>query len=318
MNIFQTIGRTTRRIEPFHSRFFADALRSSFEGDQDLFRGFWILAVDHPPEAPLPASLEIKAEEVVDTGRVDIVIYDREVAQRVGIEIKTTEASSTKGQLARYQADLETLKPKSTVRMVYLTPFNKAYSRDRAARSIAEFEAFSPLHLEARHLSWIQVANINWAGGGDLWSQHQEYVRDVICDDRPSNKRQLDDLLEAQPVAEFWKELAASAPGHDGGQVEFSEIVDPERFINAFRILVESSEPGDSRTRKNKLTPRLRTEYEGSRYGHIHAGLFALTEVRWAWVDGKQRYGLRVPHAKHPSGVSLCTVDEEKIVIAHS
>jgi len=319
MNIFQTIGQTTRRIEPFHSQFFADVLKESFEGDQELFRGFWSLVMDRPSSDPLPTKVKIEAEKFVGSGRVDITIYDEAAGLIIGIEVKTTEASSTKGQLSRYQRDLESMCRDTDVRMVYLTPFNKSFSPDRATRSIREFQSLLDERPNTRHLSWLQIADIDWSAGGDLWSQHRSYIRDVICVDRPSNKRQLDKLFDAQSVMEFWKELDVAVPTHDGGLIEFSEVIDQERLVHAFGILVDASEPDNSRSYRNKISDQLRTEYLGSEYSQIHAGLFDLTQTRWAWVDGKQQYGLRVPHIAHKSsGVSLCTVYAEKIVIPHA
>lgn len=318
MNIFRTIRKTTRQIEPFHSQFFADALFASFNGDQELIRGFLALAVDRDPDKPLPKVLNIDAETAVDSGRIDITIGDPESGSIIGIEIKTSEASSTKGQLSRYQSGLESCNPDTVVRIVYLTPFNRAYSPDRASRSIAEFESFSSTHPEARHLSWLQVSSLEWEDGGDLWTQHQDYVREVICVDRQSSKRQLDSLFCPQSVIEFWSELDAAAPEHFDGEVRFSQVIDTERLVGAFRILVESSEPNNSRIYKNMIDDQLRIEYERSNFGSIHTKIFALTRVRWAWVDGIKRYGLRVPHADHSSGVSLCTVSSEGLEIPHS
>jgi len=318
MNIFQTISQVTKRIEPFHSQFFANALNESFEDDQELFREFWSLIMDQRTSKLLPANLKIESEKSVESGRIDVTIYDAEAGLIVGIEVKTTEASSTKGQLLRYQRDLEAKYPETEVRMAYLTPFNESFSPDRATRSIREFQSLLCERRNTRHLSWLQIADIAWKGGGDLWKQHQSYIRDVICIERPSNKRQLDKLFDAQSVTDFWKELEIAAPAQDGGIIDFSEVVDQERLVHAFGILVEASEPDNSRSYGNKITDQLRTKYLSSEYGQIHAGLFDLTQTRWAWVAGTQRYGLRVPHDDHKSsGVSLCTVYTDKIEIPH-
>ena len=318
MNIFQTIGRTTARIEPFHSRYLADALSASHEGDQVLIRRFLGLVTERFKAEGLPPELAIGAETVVRSGRVDITIHDPAAHFVLGIEVKTTEASSEKGQLSRYHDDLKALSPGADVQMVYLTPFNKTHSPDRASRSLTEFESHVSVHRGASHISWLQVADIDWVQGGDTWNQHRAYVKDVICAERPSSKRQLDSLFDAQPVAEFWTELESSAPAYIDGRLEFEDVEDTGRLISAFQILVEASKPDNIRNRTNSLHGDIRDRYLRSDYGEIHAGLFALADTEWAWVSGKQRYGLRVSHSQHSSGVSLCTVDETGLEIPHN
>ena len=45
MNIFETMEKTSRRIEPFHSQFPADALHASIGGDRSLFNQKWVLDI---------------------------------------------------------------------------------------------------------------------------------------------------------------------------------------------------------------------------------------------------------------------------------
>ena len=52
LNIFVTICRTTRRIEPFHSQFLTDALNESVSNDRTLFDRVWELATPKGWKAP--------------------------------------------------------------------------------------------------------------------------------------------------------------------------------------------------------------------------------------------------------------------------
>ena len=43
MNIFETMEKTSRRIEPFHSQLLADALHASIGGDRSMFNRKWAM-----------------------------------------------------------------------------------------------------------------------------------------------------------------------------------------------------------------------------------------------------------------------------------
>ena len=105
LNVFETIRSTTRRIEPFHSQFLADALDASLNGDRSLFDGIWKLAA--PPDWPIPRQATVNTEQ--DAGnrrRIDLCILDAEGRRILGIEIKTTSTSANAGQLRSYELGL--------------------------------------------------------------------------------------------------------------------------------------------------------------------------------------------------------------------
>ena len=177
MNIFETIEKTSKRIEPFHSQFLADALQASIGGDRSLFNAVWRLAA--PGQWDLPESAEISAEEVVPgEGRIDIAIRcDSPERRMMGIEVKTTDSSVEFGQLERYRNGLISGNAGYAVAIAYLTPFNRKQAPDKAngLPTVKEFDDFQRKYPGARHISWLDIAAIPW-NGNELWRQHQLYV----------------------------------------------------------------------------------------------------------------------------------------------
>ena len=177
MNIFETIRSTTTRIERIHSQFLADALTDSLKGDRSLFNGVWKLVAS--PDWEVPTCAKVSVEEIVKRGRVDICIRCEEPSNRVvGIEVKTDAASATDGQLEKYRDGLEEKFPNFDTQIAYLTPFNRERARDKAdsLETVKVFEKFAKVSPNARHVSWLDVADIAW-DDNVLWKQHQAYIR---------------------------------------------------------------------------------------------------------------------------------------------
>ena len=317
MNIFKVIGK----FERIHSEYLAAVLRASYDGDRELFTQFWQLAVDSDENWPVPTAAEIKTETFLNPGRVDITVFDRNSPRCLGVEVKTTEASTTDGQLATYQSGLEALyrkeyKRKIEVRMAYLTPFNHEHSPERATHSRREFCAFKREHSEAVHLSWLDVACIEPHVEDDLWSQHQEYVREVMCAPLSKEMRDFGSFFDAAVMEKFWTQLEASGVGIKGEQTPFDEISDINQLISALKLLINSPEANSTITKGNNVTDKVR-KHSQSIHGPKHDALFAIADkYPWVWIEGEGNYGVRVAHHKHPSsGVSLCTVSENGVRI---
>ena len=244
--------------------------------------------------------------------RVDLTIVDDEALLCVGIEVKTHDASVRKGQLSDYQIGLEFKYPEHKVRMVYLTPLNRSRAGDNASRlhSIVEFETFAAEHPEPVHLSWLDVADINWPTGGDIWQQHQKYVREIICKPPNRNLRGLDTFFGAETAVDFFTALSDCGTAVSDGAIDLDRVTDPAALADAFRILIESPSARKDRPRATRFDGGPRDVLLASGHGAIHAELFALSDqYPWVWVQGRQNYGLRVAHLDHGSGVSICTSD---------
>ena len=245
MNIFESIGRATRRIEPFHSQFLADALQDSIKGDRSLFEAVWRLTTpDGPDRWDTPVEAKIVAEETVSgQGRIDISIKCASPKRRiVGIEVKTTDLSAVRGQLERYRKGLAEKFPEYEVAIAYLTPFNRERAQEKAdaLQTVKEFEEFSRSHPTTKHVSWLDIAGISW-NGNELWRQHQLFVnKDISSHEKLHEKlcvsmtrdRSLDEFFGEGPVQLFWEELSElgvhSSDGgadidlakHDGGRAD--------------------------------------------------------------------------------------------------
>ena len=319
MNIFESIERSTRRMEPFHSQFLADALQESIEGDRSLFDAVWRLT--SPKEWEVPVEVTIGAEEIVPGhGRIDICVRCESPTRRiVGIEVKTTDSSATEGQLKRYLEGLAEEFSGYEVAIAYLTPFNRHWAPDKADAlpTVKAFDEFVKSHRVARHVSWLDIAAIPW-NGSELWRQHQLYVYQHISSSKElhmstTRDRSLDEFFDGECVDAFWKALSElGIESVDGGAdiqlAQFKHDQDfASRLAQSFQVLI--MEGATDREEKNKFSEEKRSRFLDSEYGQVHEALFALADrYGHVWIEGKGRYGVRVAHSKHrSSGVSLVT-----------
>ena len=319
MNIFETIGKATRRMEPFHSQFLADALTDSLHGDHSLFGAVWRLMA--PPDWAIPTRAEVSSEAAVGRGqRVDICIRSSAPHNHVvGIEVKTDDASATPGQLVSYLAGLKERFPESAIQIAYLTPFNSARAGAAAGRlaTVREFATFATQLPQARHVSWLDVAAIPW-DGSPLWEQHQTYVQTRIA---PPSKlrvstertREFAVFFGEAPVQRFWEALAVWEiyAGVNGADINLANFGDDlpsfaVSLVRAMEILLDSDNVVRNATpRPDKYRAELRRPFLASPYHQVHRVLFGLAEAHpYVWIQGEGDYGVRTAHKNHPS-VSL-------------
>lgn len=323
MNIFEIIESASSRIEPYHSRFLAAALEESSAGDRSLFKAVWALVA--PSEWEAPNRPEILSEFNVGTGSIDIVIRSRDQRVRIlGIEVKTNEGSTTEGQLGRYRDGLKAECPEADLAIAYLTPFNRERAAEcgvETAESLPterEFNEFSGTFSRARHVSWLDVADIPWASN-TLWEQHREYVREHISNCallKEPRKRALDHFFGPEPTQRFREALASlrigvGGPGEDIN-IDLNEFrIDglssiAEGLVKALQALVCEGEGVRDPRNPRKDAFEYRHEYLKSSLGLVHAALFLLADKNPnMWLEGKKDYGVRVAHDKYENGVSL-------------
>ncbi|MCY4530433.1 MAG: hypothetical protein OXD46_15565 [Chloroflexi bacterium] len=322
MNIFETIETVTGGTEQFHSQFLADALRESLCEDRSLFDGVWRLAT--PDGWAPPDCAEISTEEAAGEGRVDICIRsDHPVKRIVGIEVKTKEESAESGQLEKYFLGLRAAYQDHCVSVSYLTPFNecRAGVNEDKLRTVRIFKEFSKSSLAAKHVSWLDVADIDW-DGTDLWKQHQAYVRNRISscsllkESSVDRDRGLCEFFGANAEQGFFDELAKLGILRqvDGVEICLSEyrgnLSDfAVKFVNALEILIKNDRTSPLVKKKDKFTEGQREPFLDSEYREVHDALFNLSqEFSHVWVEGEGNYGVRTAHEKHRSGgVSIVT-----------
>jgi hypothetical protein len=327
MNVFEVIASVTSRIEPFHSRYLAAELRESLAGDRRFFDGFWALATGGTSAWPLPPLAEVAAEDPFEDGqRVDLVVFvpaRGHPRQVLGIEVKTRDASAAEGQLRGYHERLCAKYPTAEVRLAYLTPFTRRTHPEHADRLRAVQEA-ETLGGTLVHLSWGEVSALPHRGG-EVWEHHREFVRTRIADPAQLHRAALDRGLGLffgdECATRFWDalqrvgvDLTPDPHAPDTVTVRLSVVREPDALVEAFRILVDSSMCASTR-QKDDLPETQRRYFLDSAYGDVHARLFALArEYDHVWVGGRRRYGLRVSHQHHRSGVSLCTAVEPGVL----
>lgn len=319
-NIFEIIRKVTSRTEPFHSEFLAQALCDSVKGDRSLFDTVWKLVA--PKDWDIPPDPKIESEKRLKDGkRIDIIILDKSGSRMLGIEVKTTKESARAGQLKEYLAGLREeykgdMGDRYDISVSYLTPFNRERAPDFADKlqTIVIFDEFLEYCKTARHVSWLDIADIPW-DGNELWQQHQAYVRKIISNYCDLNKvttrdRSFDKFFGDYAVEGFW----IAFPTSNQREVKSPVIVDlkehgnnPRKLVEAFEFLIEDQEyVAIDAKRRNQLPYDLQKRFVESRYGEIHSAIFDLSHrYGHVWLNGRRDYGLRVAHKDHSGGVSL-------------
>lgn len=329
VNIFSVIGETTRRIEPFHSEFLAEALRVSATGNRSLFDAVWKLAA--PDKWDIPHEPKIESEERLRDGkRIDICIFDRSRDRVLGIEVKTTKSSAEAGQLEAYLQGLCCKhkcdkNDKDRIAIAYLTPFNRERAGNNAdLPTITIFKKFKENFCNAKHISWLDIADIDW-DGNELWRQHQAYVHQEIANHGKlrsfvSRDRSFDKFFSETAVEVFWAVLPVETNRTPEAGVmidlENSEL-DLARFVEAFEFLVMDEDNVSAAAVKHDEVPdELRQRFLDSEHGDIHWAIFDLSmRHSHVWLAGKRDYGLRVAHRRHASGVSLLRSNGEHCLL---
>lgn len=250
--------------------------------------------------------------------RIDICIVDsaKPRDQVLGIEVKTSSASARSNQLEEYHKGLSARYPSADIAIAYLTPFNRQRAGTSSDRlpTIGVFEEFARRFDHACHLSWLDIANIEW-DGRDIWRQHQEYVRDTIArqsklDHDALGNHSFDVFFGAEPAARFWEaldELDINPPGDTGAEIDLSSLnADANSLVRAFEILVVDGEGVAHGKKSDRFTCDQRQSFITSRHREFHEALFGLSQrFGNVWTEGKKDYAIRVAHKRYGSGVSL-------------
>ena len=311
-NIFEVIRSVSSRVEPYHSAFLAAMLRSSLTSDRRLFDAFWRMAT---PGWQCPeGEVAIRLEDVVQTGRVDLTLLEGDT-RVLGVEVKTRETSTTSGQLARYHQGLEEKYTGRDLAIAYLTPFNSHRAGDGASAlpSVREFRKFSKTFPQSQHMSWLDLAEVDW-DGGELWEQHRAYVRSRIASRQQLEKwlggrsRELSHFFGPVAAEEFDEQLGAAVGDLDGYVLDLDQVQGPAAFASAFRVLIESDAVRSAKGRPNTFDDASRERFLTAGTASVHRAIFALAaEYPNVWIEGRVDYGLRVAHPDHRGGVSLVT-----------
>ena len=316
MNAFESGNGRSELPETFHSQFLGASLRASLMDDRRLFDGVWQACA--PDDWEVPEDARVVTEQTVNRGqRVDICLLDGDPARRVvGVEVKTKRASAEFGQLESYLEGLKEAFQGAPIAMAYLTPFNEIRGGKGASRlrTVQVFKKFEKKCGGGKHVSWLDVADIDW-DGGILWSQHREYVRETMASETSlklavSRNRMFDAFFGEDATGRFWAALMEKSVEvtETGAVLDLEAFVDDAGYLaRACELLIEASDNVSGKEKKNEFPTERQDYYCGSKqFGEIHKALFELTERHnHVWLRGTRDYGLRVAHPKHASGVSL-------------
>ena len=267
-------------------------------------------------------------------GRVDIVIISDEPEKRVvGIEVKTVDASVKEGQLRAYREGLCKKFQKHEVQIAYLTPFNRKRAGDVAdsIRSVREFDEFVRCFPCARHVSWLDIADISW-DGNEIWEQHREFVRNEISTETKlrsiqGGDRQFDTFFGEKSANRFREELAATGIvfDEDGARINLSSSSisgDLSSFSKSLvraleTILKEGENVSTNAHIQNAFGEDLRRRFLDSGYGEVHSALFRFADqYDFVWIQGNDNYAVRVAHKNHKGGVSLLRTSGPGVLLA--
>ena len=314
--------------EKFHSEFLGAALRASLNGNQSLFEGVWKQCV--PDWMGCPSIARVDTEHSWGGhGRIDILIRDLEFyGYAAAIEVNTRDESVEKRKLEAYRRQLCAEFGENAAALVLLTPFNRQHaesvSQDAAEmlQAVEIFEEFSKGSgwTPTRHLSWLDVADIDWPGGGDLWREYRDHLKGKISsvqemESLVMRNRRFEDFFGKQAASEFWNRLRnvlrnSVSRDHKGAKVielgEFKE--DPRKLVSAVRTLIEHGERVAREPKLSGFSERSRQKFADSEHGWIHEDLFGIAmDFPYVWLDGGRDYDLRVSHKDHGDCVSLIT-----------
>lgn len=312
-NIFKVISSVSSRAEPYHSALLAAMLRWSLTSDRRLFDAFWRMAA---PGWELPdEDVVIRTEDDVGKGRVDLTLLEGD-HRVLGVEVKTRETSTTSGQLERYWDGLAEKYTGSEVAIAYLTPFNDEHAgvAADALPSVREFRKFHEAFPASAHLSWLDLAEVEW-DGGELWKQHTAYVRSEVASPHQLAKwrgdgrsRHLSDFFGPESAEVFDERLRVAVGDLDGYVLDLTRVHDPMSFAGAFRVLIESEAVRSAMGKRDSFGATSRERFLKAPTAQVHQAIFGLAaEYENVWLQGKADYGLRVAHPDYRSGVSLLT-----------
>ena len=316
MNAFESGNRRSELPETFHSEFLGASLRASLMDDRRLFDQFWQACAPH--DWKVPEDARVVTEQTVNQGqRVDICLLDGDPVRRVvGVEVKTKRASAEFGQLESYLEGLKEAFQGARIAMAYLTPFNEKRGGEGASRlrTVQVFKEFEEKCGGGKHVSWLDVADIDW-NGGILWSEHRAYVRETMASETSlklavSRNRMFDAFFGEDATGRFWAALMEKSVEvtETGAVLDLEAFVDDAGYLaRACELLIEASDNVSGKEKKNKFPSELQDKFRRSvPFGDIHDALFKLTERHdHVWLRGTGDYGLCVAHPKHSSGVSL-------------
>jgi len=306
-SIFELVRSVTSRTEPFHSAMLAWFLVK----DQQFCSNFIDTFVCKEfleryglidSQRSIRGLNNIVIEEGLSGGkRIDILLKLESAI--IGIEVKTVDNSARTEQLNEYWRSLRN--EDVPVFLLYLTPFSKENLEDMQASQVAAIAAYDDFNRHypgvSFHINWESVIDIypeiEDKELGLLFTQHQRYVKNVICDrqmqKRISRDRGLVEFFGDDAIQAFFSALKRVEPSPqeypDRYSFRVSDYADkPDEILRCLAPLVESEEFqwSSNSSRANRLPEGLLQTYLNGEFGPF-IGVF-LTSLQVTTISGSR------------------------------
>lgn len=338
INIFNTIGKVTSRIEPFHSEFLASAIHE----EKKLFSNFIKLIFTNQNEDLAAIFLKsgqvkIKSEDsFFDFKRIDIIIKEPQSKNIIGVEVKTNDSSVQSDQLLFYREKMVEKYPEYNIFMVYVTPFNhtnlpKVVSPNQVF-AIREFHLFNEKYPNSTHINWDEIVeqyDEELLTNQNLFLQHKQYIQAKVTNKsrliaRISNverNRGLAEFFGEECLSLFYERLKGSeiVYSDDDQKIVFNISENRNNFpalLDSFKVLMESEEWNKLVTKTDEVEEDLLREYKNGNNSDFYNQFFSVVgNYKYLWMKGQGKIGIRAAHKSHSSGVSIFTIDRNNVII---
>jgi len=341
-NPFYVIRRCTSRTEPFHSRFLASLISQS----PDLLAST-LKECNWNPVSPEKYQCAEEYDFNRSGNQIDVLIGWPNLVKPehlLGIEVKTSDHSTSSGQLQKYWDLMEDQFGSTPDRhLLYLVPYTEDCVKAVCSESkfiphaVVEYKSFTNEEPEGSErctiMGWKRMCELEMNAidsfEQDLavtLKQQVEYLRDRVCSDdeirRKSQNRGLDEFFK--PGSDITNKLkrfiAEKQIPHKGNDKKLTFSLDDPKFykdlIEALKLLIcnivkdEGSKPEDrsKAVRESFLNQSSKLFYEK---------LFDIvSKSHHLYLEGRSNLGLRSTHPNHKSsGVSICTLYPNKVEI---
>jgi hypothetical protein len=161
---------------------------------------------------------------------------------------------------------------------------------------VVEFESFAATHPAARHLSLLDLIELDVNVRDKKWPDFQEYVRSLCIPPRLGEsmaRSRLREHFDDAIVEAAYQALRRGGVVVDGkGRIDLQTLGDPSGLIEALAILLRSEAVAAHAYKRDRISSKMR-EFYGQ--VDVHTAVFTVAaNFPWASVYGKSNYGLKV------------------------
>lgn len=341
-NPFYVIRRCTSRTEPFHSRFLASLISQS----PDLLASI----LKECNWNPVPPEKYQCAEEY-DFNRsgnqIDILIGWPNLVKPehlLGIEVKTSDHSTSSGQLQKYWDLMEDgFGNEPNRHLLYLVPYTEDCVKAVCSESkfiphaVIEYKSFTSEQPKGSErctiMGWKSMCELEMNAIDALEQdlavsvrQQVNYLRDKVFSDdeilRKSQNRGLDAFFK--PGSDITNRLkrfiAKKQIPHKGSDKKLTFSLDDPRYHGTLIEIIEMMGreiDGSGNVEPSAESKSVVDKFLNGPNSKFFQSLFNFVDNNeYLYLEGKSNLGLRSTHPNHKSsGVSICTLYPNKVEI---